>query len=147
MVKVLIVDDHESVSDSLTLLLESTGDFTVVGKLTRANLATAYAERLNPDLVFMDVCTEEGASGLEETKLLRERFPEIKIIVMTGFDEITYASRAKEAGAHAFVLKSRSLEYFLEVANGVLRGETYYPGQRTIPKSVLSCANISVFAA
>ena len=133
MLKALIVDDHQSMCDSLTLMLESGGAFSVVGKLQRADHAELYCERLRPDLVFMDVCTEEGASGLSATRLIRESFPEIKVIVMSGFDEITYAPRAKEAGAHAFIFKSRSLDYFSEVANGVMRGELFFPEPKTIP--------------
>ncbi len=133
MLKALIVDDHQSMCDSLRLVLESTGAFCVVGKLPRADHAEIYCERLRPDLVFMDVCTEDGASGLEATRAIREKFPDIKVIVMSGFDEITYASRAKEAGAHAFVFKSKSLEYFAEVANGVMRGEIHFPQPKTIP--------------
>jgi DNA-binding NarL/FixJ family response regulator len=132
MFKALIVDDHESMCDSLTLMLEGTGMFSVAGRLQRADLAGAYCERLRPDLVFMDVCTEEGASGLVAAGELRERFPDIKVVVMSGFDELTYAPRAKEAGAHAFVFKSKSLEYFAEVAKGVMRGERYFPEPRTI---------------
>lgn len=52
---------------------------------------------------------------------------------MSGFDEITYAPRAKESGVHAFVFKSRSLDYFIGVARGVMRGEIYYPEAKTIP--------------
>jgi len=133
MTKVLIVDDHESMCDSLSITLEKTDGFTVVGKLPRADHAELYCEKLKPDLVFMDVCTEEGASGLEATKKIRQRFPEIKIIVMSGFDEITYAPRAKEAGAHAFIFKSKSLDFFSQAATGVLEGKTYYPEAKTIP--------------
>ena len=133
MFKVLIVDDHESMCDSLELALTGAGGFTAVGKLPSAANAAAYCEKLRPDLVLMDVCTEGGASGLDATRVIRKKFPEIKIIVMSGFDEITYAPRAKEAGAHAFVLKSRSLDFFMEVARGVMLGETYYPEARVIP--------------
>jgi len=119
--------------DSLTLMLENTGNFVVAGKLSRADHAELYCQRLKPDLVFMDVCTENGASGLDATKVIRQKYPEIKIIVMSGFDEITYAPRAKEAGAQAFVFKSKSLEFFSEVANGVMRGKTYYPEAKMIP--------------
>ncbi len=136
MYKALIVDDHQSMCDSLELLLESTGAFSVAGKLPRADHALTYCQRLKPDLVFMDVCTEEGASGLEATKAIRAKFPEIKIIVMSGFDEITYAPRAKEVGAHAFVFKSKSLEYFAEVAGGVMLGKLFFPEPRTIPMPV-----------
>jgi DNA-binding NarL/FixJ family response regulator len=136
MYKVLIVDDHESICDSLAYALTATGEFTVVGRLSTAVHARTYCERLRPDLVLMDVCTQGGASGLEAAKTLRERFPRIKIIIMSGFDEITYASRAKEAGAHAFVLKAKSLDYFAKVARGVMRGVTYYPKAKSIPLPV-----------
>ena len=133
MIKVLVVDDHESMCDSLRYTLENAGGFSVVGNLQRADLTDIYCDRLKPDLIFMDVCTEEGASGLEATKLIRQKFPQIKIVVMSGFDEITYAPRAKEAGAHAFVFKSKSLDFFAEVALGVMEGKTFWPEARTIP--------------
>ncbi len=133
MFKVLIIDDHESMCDSLKLALEKMGDFSVVGKLSTAAYADIYCRRLRPDLVLMDVCTEDGASGLVATEALREKYPHLKIIVMSGFDEITYAPRAKKAGAQAFVFKSKSLDYFTEVMRGVMRGEVYFPEVKTIP--------------
>lgn len=133
MIKVLIVDDHESMCDSLKIALESTGEFIVVGQLLTAVHAEIYCDKLQPDLVLMDVCTEGGASGLTATKTLRENYPCIKVVVMSGFDEITYAPRAQEVGAHAFVFKSKSLDYFAEVARGVMQGESYFPEAKTIP--------------
>jgi len=133
MIKVLIVDDHESMCDSISYTIEKTGDFSVIGKLPSAEHTELYCQRLNPDLIFMDVCTENGASGLEATQIIRQKFPDIKIVVMSGFDEITYAPRAKEVGAHAFVFKTKSLVYFTEVAYGVMEGKTYYPESKTIP--------------
>jgi DNA-binding NarL/FixJ family response regulator len=119
--------------DSLTLKLEGMGGFTVVGKLPQADHADMYCEKLIPDLIFMDVCTEGSASGLVATETIRQKYPDTKIIVMSGFDEITYAPRSKEAGAHAFVSKSKSLDFFAEVACGVLEGKTYFPETRQIP--------------
>lgn len=136
MYKVLIVDDHESMCDSLSYALEGTDEFAVVGKLPTAAHAELYCDRLRPDLVLMDVCTEGGASGLAATKVLREKYPNMKIVVMSGFDEITYAPRAQEAGAHAFVFKSKSLEYFTKVACGVMQGETHWPAAKTIPMPI-----------
>lgn len=131
--KVLIVDDHESMCDSLSFALKRAGNFEVVGSIPSAAHADIYTERLRPDLVLMDVCTENGASGLDASKDLRVRYPDMKIIVMSGFDEITYAPRAKEAGADAFVFKSKSLDYFIEVIRGVMEGAKYFPEGRTIP--------------
>ena len=133
MHKVLIVDDHESMSDSLKLILEESEDFEVVGTLQSAALAELFCQRIKPDLVIMDVCTDGDVSGLEATKMIREKHSEVKIIVMSGFNEVTYSPRAKEAGAHAFVFKSKSLDFFAEVAASVMEGETYYAQPQTIP--------------
>ena len=132
MKKVLIVDDHESMIDSLSFALKATGEFDVVGSLKNADLAEVYCLRLEPDLVLMDVCTEKGASGLDATKAIIEQFPNIKVIVMSGFDEITYAPRAKEAGAHAFIFKSKSLDDFVEITKGVLNGKNYFPESKIV---------------
>ena len=136
MVSVLIVDDHESMRDSLTFALEETGEFAITGSLPSAAYADAFCAKLRPDLVFMDVCTESGASGLDAAKRLLEKYPDIKIIVMTGFEEITYAARAKEAGAQAFVLKNKSLAFFIDLARRVMGGEICYPETRAIPAPV-----------
>ena len=109
MTKALIVEDHVSMRESLTLAFSSAGDFQVVGEVPNADYALDFCERLRPDLVLMDVCTEGGASGLKAVGAIRERYADMKIIVMTAFDEITYIPRAKAAGANGFVYKSRSL--------------------------------------
>lgn len=132
MIKVLIVDDHESMIDSLSHALIKTNNFEIVGSLKSADHAELYCMKLNPDLVLMDVCTENGASGLDATNVIRTKYPNTKIIVMSGFDEITYAPRAKEAGAHAFIFKSKSLDYFVEVAQGVMEGKVFFPESKTI---------------
>ena len=133
MYKVLIIDDHESMCDSLTYALTDAGEFSVVGRWPSAAQVELYCERLHPDLVLMDVCTEGDASGLDAAKAVRDKFPDIKVIVMSGFDEITYAPRAREAGAHAFVFKSKSLDYFTEVAREVMNGGACFPEAKTIP--------------
>jgi len=133
MVKVLIVDDHDFICDALTNALQSTGEFIVVCRLSTAAHAEVFCERLRPGLVFMDVCTDGGASGVAAVKALREKYPDMKIIVISGYSEITYMPRAKEAGAHAFVFKSKNLDYFIEVARMVMKGETCFPEAKTIP--------------
>jgi len=120
--KVLVVDDHESMRESLERLFNESGDFCVVGGISCADHAVRMCGELSPDIVFMDVCTEGGASGLRATKEVRDAFPDIKVIVMTAFDEISYAPRAKEAGAHAFIYKSRSLSEFEQTARDVMSG-------------------------
>ena len=133
MIKVLIVDDHASMREALATALTGSGEFIVVGEVSNADYALDFCKRLQPDMVLMDVCTEDGASGLEAVEAIRKAYVDIKIIVMTAFDEITYIPRAKAAGANGFVYKSKSLNYFLEVVKEVLAGGSSFPEPKTIP--------------
>ena len=101
--------------------------------MPNADYALDFCRHLHPDLVLMDVCTEGGASGLKAVEDIRKSDEEIKIIVMTAFDEISYAPRAKEAGAHAFIYKSRSLSEFEQTARDVMSGGGCFPEPKTIP--------------
>ena len=133
MYKVIIVDDHASMCDSLTIALEGTGEFSVAGTFSAAGHAEIFCEKLHPDLILMDVCTEGDLSGLDVAETLRKKYPEMKIVIMSGFDEITYVPRTKEVGAQAFIYKSKSLAHFIEVIRKVMQGETSYPEVKTIP--------------
>lgn len=133
MTRVLIVDDHKVMRDSFEKLFGEMSGFAVVGGTPNASFAEVFCERLHPDLVLMDVCTESGASGLDAAKRLRKNYPRLKIIIMSGFDEISYAPRAREIGADAFVYKSKSMDFFAGVIRDVMAGGTYFPESRTIP--------------
>ncbi|MBR2812320.1 MAG: response regulator transcription factor [Solobacterium sp.] len=133
MIRTIIIDDHASVRDSFRLTLEETGRYEVIAESSNASFALPLCRERMPDLVFMDVCTDAGASGLAATEQIKQELPKVKVIVMSGFDEITYAPRAKQAGADAFVYKSRSMSFFMEVAERVMQGETWFPEPKTIP--------------
>ena len=133
LTKLLLIDDHQVVRDYFCKVFSQENGFVITGELTNASEATVECLRCQPDLVLMDVCTEGGASGLDSLELLRSRFPALKIMVMSGFDEIAYAARARELGADAFVFKSKSTEFFLETARSVLQGGTYYPDMQPVP--------------
>lgn len=133
MIKVLIVEDHASMRESLTAALTASGEFLIVGEVASADYALDFCKRLHPDMVLMDVCTEGGASGLKAVETIRQYDTDIRIIVMTAFDEISYIPRAKATGANGFVYKSKSLNCFLEVAREVMAGGSCFPEPKTIP--------------
>ena len=110
MIKVLIVDDHTSVREAFKAMFEEKDDFCVVGESANANDCVLLCERLSPDIVLLDVCTEGYSSGLVATENIKQNFKDIKVVVMSGFDEISYSPRAKEAGADAFVYEKCSME-------------------------------------
>ncbi len=133
MIRILIVDDHTSIRDSFRQALEACADMLVVDDIADSAIALLICEKLKPDVVLMDVCTAGGSSGLAATCQIKRQLPAIKVIVMTGFDEVTYMPRAKAAGADAFVEKSMSLDFFIQVIRDVVKGVSYFPRGRTIP--------------
>jgi len=133
LIKVLIVDDHESMRNSLEQEFCPENGFEVIGSIASADDAESFCALSKPALIITDVCTESGASGLDATAGIRKNHPAIKIIVTSGFDEITYMPRAKELGAHAFVYKTKSLSHYREIAKRVLGGEIIFPEPKTIP--------------
>ena len=133
MIKLFIVDDHTALRDSFAHAFAEMEGFQVVGSIANASLAELYCRKLCPDVVLTDICTENESSGLAATARLKEVFPNIKVVVMTGFDEISYIKRAKDAGADAFLYKSRTLDFFCQVIRDVMEGGTYFPEPRKIP--------------
>ena len=132
LIKVLLVDDHESMRELLEREFIPEKGFTVTDGIGSAADAVAFCILSNPDLVIIDVCTDNGASGLDAAAKILKRFPGIKVIVNSGFDEVTYMPRAKELGAHAFIYKSKGAAHYLEVAKRVLDGEYVFPEPKTI---------------
>jgi DNA-binding NarL/FixJ family response regulator len=107
--------------------------FEVVGSIDSAADTEVLCFMNRPALIITDVCTMSGASGLDAVARIREKYPEVKIIVTSGFDEITYAPRARELGAHAFIYKTQSTRVFRETALRVLAGERVFPEPKSIP--------------
>ena len=135
LIKLVLVDDHNVIRDSFRMVFcEETG-FEIVAELEAATSVEEACRKYQPDLVLMDVCTKGGESGLDALENLRKTFPVLKIIIMSGFEELSYAPRAKSLGADAFVFKSRSLDFFLEIARGVLENKKYFPEPQGIPVS------------
>jgi len=135
LIKILIVDDHKVMRDPLEREFCPENGFEVVGSIMSAATAETFCVTDRPDVIIMDVCTEFGASGLEAAEKILKKFPEIKVIMTSGFDEVTYMPRAKEIGAHAFIYKIEGVEYYREVALRVLNGEVVFPEQKNIPVS------------
>ena len=131
--KILIVDDHKVMRDPLEREFCPENGFDVIGSIENAAFAEPYCARKHPDVIIMDVCTENGASGLEAAEKILKRFPKIKIIVTSGFDEVTYMPRAKKIGAHAFIYKTNGGEYYREAAMRVMNGAHVFPERKTIP--------------
>ena len=103
---ILVADDNEWVRHGVMNILASTPDWQVCGEAKDGPEAVQKAEELQPDLILLDV-SMPGLGGLEVARVLREKVPATKILMMSQHDPAVLLPRAIEAGAHGCVDKSR----------------------------------------
>jgi DNA-binding NarL/FixJ family response regulator len=120
----LIVDDHEVVREGLRLSLSRASHIRVVGEASDGETAVALAERRRPDVVVMDI-RMPGMDGLDATRLLRERAPDVPVILFTAYSDRPLLSRGLESGAKGYVLKEASHDTLLKAIEKVASGETF----------------------
>lgn len=106
-IKVLIVDDHAMVQVGLTTILESFSDMQLVGAAANAKEALDLCDRLRPDVVLMDVMMP-GMDGVEATRLLRQSFPAIQVVILTSFENPELVNSVLHAGAMGYLMKNVS---------------------------------------
>ena len=123
MVKLLIVDDQKILLDALTNALGKEKDIEIVGSLTVADVADVACTRLRPDLVLMDICTEGKVSGIFATERIKQKYSYIKVMLMTGFPEMSFIQRAKDAGADSFIYKNSSMADFVKCIHATMAGQ------------------------
>ena len=126
MKKIIVVEDQTILRDSISYQLDKS-EFNVVEKLSSAKEAFDSCKRYLPDLVLMDIYTENNEDGIEASKKIKEAYPNIKIIIMTGMPEISSIKRAKEANVDSFVYKNASSIELLNIINSTLNGYSIYP--------------------
>lgn len=127
--RVLVADDHSLFRDGIVSLLEASG-FKVIGQVGDGQDAIDLAERLAPDLVLLDISMPE-MDGLQVLRYLREHLPEILVVMLTVSDEDEDLLAAVQAGAHGYLLKNLTADSFLELINGLVRGEAAMTRQTT----------------
>ncbi len=133
MIRVFIADDHMSVLDAFKSIVTAEKDMNFVGFATTGNDAINQCKMLNPDVVLTDISMESGDSGIKLAKQIKMDLPDTKIIVMSGFDEISYIPEAKKAGADAFLSKATPISEFIKMIRAVMRGEKSFPKEVQIP--------------
>lgn len=123
MLRLLIVDDHEVVRLGMRALLERHPTFTVVGEASTQEEAVTMAGEFQPDIVLMDIRLA-GGSGIEACQQIKERYPQIKVIMLTSFAEDELLFAAIRAGATGYLLKQIAGGDVIRAIEGAARGES-----------------------
>ncbi len=119
--RVLIVDDHALVRSGIASLLVA-NDIEVVGEASNGLEAVEKTRVLNPDIVLMDV-KMPGCDGLQATRLIKAEMPQVKIVMVTAFDDDDDLFEAMKNGAAGYVLKNVKADEFVELLSSVMKGE------------------------
>lgn len=103
--RVLIVDDHEHAREAIREIVGSYEQFLIVGEATTGEEAISLTEQLMPDIILMDI-NMPIMDGLSATKIIKTKFPYIKVIIITVSDEVTNLFEAIKKGAQGYLLKN-----------------------------------------
>lgn len=117
-IKILLVDDVESVRNSLSTIFSLIDDINIVGEARDGLEAIQEAERLKPDVILMDL-TMPRLDGFEATRRIKREYPEIGIIIFSIHDDTVTRERACAAGADAFIEKEVETQLLIEAIREV----------------------------
>lgn len=121
MIRVLIAEDQELIRQSLEIMLTNKADLEIVGTAANGLETIEMAGKLLPDVILMDIRMPE-IDGVQCIEIIKEKHPQIKIIVLTTFDDDEYVFNALKNGASGYLLKGISLVELIEAIKTVVKG-------------------------
>lgn len=122
-IRVLLAEDHIIVRDLIRDLIQRETDMEVVGEADDGVQAIQMAGKLQPDIVVMDIIMP-NLSGIEATKQIKEKHPEISILILTGYDDDQYVFALLEAKASGYLLKTACAKELISAIRSVYSGES-----------------------
>jgi DNA-binding NarL/FixJ family response regulator len=123
MIRILLVDDQSLIRRGLKALLESDDAFQVVGEGENGRDAVRLVEQLQPDVVLMDIQMPQ-VDGIVGTREISQRFPNVRVLVLTTFPNPQYVSEAMSVGASGYLLKNTPFEELSQALHLVAKGYT-----------------------
>jgi DNA-binding NarL/FixJ family response regulator len=134
MIKVLIVDDQKLLRETLKYFIEQGKAIEVIGSAENGAEAIQLCKDLHPDLVLMDIFMPLS-DGLTSTKMIKELYPEIKVLILTIMDDEQHITEALESGADGYVLKDVAPEELIQVIHNIMQGFVIF--SKKIHESIL----------
>ncbi|MFH2122455.1 MAG: response regulator transcription factor [Pseudomonadota bacterium] len=123
-IRVALVDDHAIIREGLRVLLEQNSIIQIVGEAATGRECLAKIESWQPDVVVMDISMPD-INGIEATRLIKEKWPQIKVVVLSMHSNLEYIYRAFEAGACGYVLKDSIGDELIKAIRTTLVNKRY----------------------
>ena len=126
-IRVFLTDDHTILREGIRTLLQKVTDIEVVGEAGNGREAVTKIEQLVPDVVLMDI-TMPVMSGLEATRQIKQKYPQVKVLILTIHETNQYLSQMLQAGASGYVVKTTATSELISAIRAVHQGDVYlYP--------------------
>jgi DNA-binding NarL/FixJ family response regulator len=123
-IKVMIADDHALVREGIMAFLRMHDEIEIAGEASNGIEAIQKARELRPDIILMDISMPE-LGGIEATLEIKKTMPEIKILILTQYDDKAYVSRLLKAGVSGYILKHAVGTDLIAAIKAVAQGESY----------------------
>ena len=123
MIRILVVDDHTVLRDGIRSILELESDMRVVGEAVSGDEVVKKVEDCRPDCILMDI-NLPGKNGIEATSLVKNQYPNCRVLVLTMYEHDEYLMDALRAGADGYLLKDSSSEQVVAAIRMVLQGDS-----------------------
>ncbi|MNJ13241.1 MULTISPECIES: response regulator [Pseudomonas] len=127
-IRLALVDDHSLVRDGIRALLSVIPTVTVVGEAENGATAIEMVEHSKPDLLLVDINLPD-INGLELTRKLRDRYPSLKVLVLSMHDSKEYVSESLRSGASGYVLKNAPSREIVAAIEAIANGGTFYSAE------------------
>jgi len=128
MIKVLIVDDQALIREGLNMMLNLYGEIKIVGEAINGQEAIEVIEEKEVDIILMDI-RMPLMDGVEATRIVKEKYPHIKIIILTTFNEDEYIFQGLNNGADGYILKDVSSKELVNSIKSVYKGDILFHGE------------------
>lgn len=125
MIRLAIAEDHQSLIDGIKLLLQDEENIQIVGTANNGLELIEVIEKTKPDIIITDIRMPK-LDGIEATKKIKSKYPEIKILAFTMFDQTDAIEQMMQAGASGYILKNSPLSEVLNAVKIVSKGEQYF---------------------
>lgn len=135
MTRVFIVDDHPMVIEGIRSMLLQLPNIEVAGHAMNGASCLGYFVKNSADVVLLDINLPDQ-SGIDVCKTLLKKVPELKIIALTNFDQLTYLQNMKDAGASGYLLKNSSLDEIEKAITAATSGKQYWLGKDSVRESI-----------
>ena len=122
---IILVDDHEIFRNGLKVLLESTGDYRIIAEASNGLEFIKILENTKPDIVLMDIQMPE-LNGIETSEKVLKTAPDLKILVLSMFDDKRYYEKLIDIGIKGFILKDSNIDELVQAIERIIAGESFF---------------------